>query len=322
MSSIRRPVNQIRDSRQRATSCSWQTGTGISGVRRNLRWNLRDSVEERNPMLLLGRPLGARAARVGGLPSTGRIGDHESAAAAASFPVGGGLHGFLMILALQASAVSRDERGQGFFFALFPTRKKCEAHPTGRCGAGGGGQPMDTGCLRGGALRPSCLRVLRVPWRVVGVWWNPDRPGSPEWSWWMDGHHRHRAWVPAGGDVSVIMQRQFQQSFEFVIGPQILLLKVLDIAVLPQRLGLGFWLRPCDHAATSFSCWAVLACAWLCLDRYRGVDKTERVTMRQSADAFSRILDSCSRCSHLEIWSTISSRPCIWQACFCIWVLP
>ena len=38
-------------------------------MRRNQRWNLRDSVEERNPMLLLGRPLGASA--VGGLLSTG-----------------------------------------------------------------------------------------------------------------------------------------------------------------------------------------------------------------------------------------------------------
>ena len=61
--------------------------------------------------------------------------------------------------------------------------------------------------------------------------------------------------LAAAVDVSVVMQRQFQQSFEFIIGPQILLLKVLDIAVLPQRPGLGLWLRPCDHAATSFSHW-------------------------------------------------------------------
>ena len=53
-------------------------------MRRDQRWNLRDSVEERKPMLLLGRPLGASAARVGGLLSTGRVGAHGSAAAAVS----------------------------------------------------------------------------------------------------------------------------------------------------------------------------------------------------------------------------------------------
>ena len=59
--------------------------TGISrDMRRNKRWNLRDSVEERNPMLLLGRPRGASAAWVGGVLSTGRVGVHGSAAAAVS----------------------------------------------------------------------------------------------------------------------------------------------------------------------------------------------------------------------------------------------
>ena len=48
------------------------------------RWNLKDSVEERNPMLLFGRPLEASAARVGRFVSTSSLGGHDSAAAAAS----------------------------------------------------------------------------------------------------------------------------------------------------------------------------------------------------------------------------------------------
>ena len=68
----------------RAYPLTWTSGRISRNMRRNQRWNFRDSVEERNPMLLLGRPLGTSAARVGGLLSTGQVGAHGSAAAAVS----------------------------------------------------------------------------------------------------------------------------------------------------------------------------------------------------------------------------------------------
>ena len=76
-------------------------------------------------------------------------------------------------------------------------------------------------------------------------------------------------------DVSVIMQRQPQQSFQFIIGPLILfIVQVLDIAALPPRQGWG-----CGHvpvitqrrlsAFQNFS-----TCPSLCNDRCQGVGKT------------------------------------------------
>ena len=62
-----------------------QSGTIISRGSREVHFrHLRDSVEERNPMLFLCRPPKASAARVGGTISTGLLGTHDSAAAAVS----------------------------------------------------------------------------------------------------------------------------------------------------------------------------------------------------------------------------------------------
>ena len=64
-------------------------------------------------------------------------------------------------------------------------------------------------------------------------------------------------------------------------------------------------------------------CLSLCNDRCRGSGydcRVFQVIMRQSTEASSRILDSSSRCSHLEIWCTGSSRPCIWQACMLLYL--
>ena len=54
------------------TLAQWSTGN-VKDTRQVQRWNLKDSVEERNPILLLRRPLKASAARVGRFVSTGQF---------------------------------------------------------------------------------------------------------------------------------------------------------------------------------------------------------------------------------------------------------
>ena len=87
VTTTRQPIKRFKAARHVALSTMFTTQSSTGIVRRTRqvkRWNLRDSVEERNPMLLLGRPLKASAARVGRFVSTGLLGGHNSAAAAAS----------------------------------------------------------------------------------------------------------------------------------------------------------------------------------------------------------------------------------------------
>ena len=164
-----------------------------------------------------------------------------------------------LILALQAHPQFRVMSVGKGFFALFPTRKTVRSSP-GRFGverwrrSAHGRRVLVT--RRIPPLMSSSLSSTLACCGCVG--------GTPivHCRWGGPGGWMATIVIvyvcPLGSDVSVIMQRQFQQSFEFTIGPQILLFKVLDTAVLPQRRGLGLWLGPCDRAVTPFSCWEFL----------------------------------------------------------------
>ena len=68
-----------------------------------------------------------------------------------------------------------------------------------------------------------------------------------------------------------------QQSFEFIIGPQILfIVKVLDIGVLPQRPGLGCGYVPVIMQRRLSAIGIFLTCPSLCNDRCTTTGKTDR----------------------------------------------